>query len=78
MVGLLKNNEKGFLLQDALVCVFIVSLISAIVFITIDTQQKINEGITNQCQIQEDDFIDHYANIEVCIECQQEVKEEAY
>lgn len=75
---MLKNNKKGFLLQDALVCILIVSCISTIVFITIDMHIKINEGIKNQCQIQEDDFIDHYANINACQNCQQEIKEEAY
>lgn len=74
----MKKKNKGFLISDALVSVFIVSIISTIVTVCVITHTQIKESINNQCELIEEDMIDFYNNLESCIVCTPETSEEAY
>lgn len=74
----MKKKSKGFLVSDALVCVFIVSIISTIVCVCVITHSNMQESIHNQCELMEEDMIDFFNNQESCIVCTPETTEEVY
>ena len=71
MEDLLRND--GFFMNDALISVLIISLISVIVYSCIVVHVKIQEKLQEESQIMQDDFDRFFQEIDLC-----EIIEEPY
>lgn len=68
---MLRND--GFFMNDALISVLIISLISVIVYSCIVVHVKIQEKLQEESQIMQDDFDRFFQEIDLC-----EIIEEPY
>lgn len=72
-----RKNNKGFLLEDALISVMIVSVISLIVSTSVLSHYKVEESVESQCQQESEKTENLMLGKDACIICTEEPVESA-
>ncbi len=65
-------DENGFLLNDALICVFIVSILSAGISTAVLSHVSIQDSIHSQSEMINEDLKENMENVEICEICKLE------
>lgn len=76
-----KKSNHGFLLEDALISVLIVSVICVIVSSAVLSHYHVEESVEMQCEQEKENAENFMSGIQACVICTEEdgeIKEESY
>lgn len=69
-----KKNNRGFLLEDGLISVLIVSLICVIVSTSVLSHYHVEESVEMQCEIEKETTENFMSQIDACIICTEDTE----